>query len=244
MNQLSRTSYPSATPRSGLVWLIAAAVGTVVFWQVPWGGYVVYPFTILATWFHEMGHGLTALLLGGEFEGLLLFPDGSGVALHRGPVFGGLFGRAFVSASGPLGPSVAGALLILAGKRENTSRLCLLLLGGLMAVSTALWVRSFFGLIAVPFWSALILLIGLKGPDWLRMFFVQLLGVQACVSVYHQMGYLFTEEAVIGGTRVLTDTGHMADSLLLPHWFWGALLGIASFLLLAASLWLTYRKKT
>ncbi|PKL76350.1 MAG: peptidase M50, partial [Candidatus Melainabacteria bacterium HGW-Melainabacteria-1] len=42
-------------------WLIVAAMITVMLWQMPFGGLALYPFTILATWFHEMGHGLSAM---------------------------------------------------------------------------------------------------------------------------------------------------------------------------------------
>lgn len=52
---------PPAIERMGFTWLMAAALVTVVLWQIPQGDYILYPFTILATWFHEMGHGLAAI---------------------------------------------------------------------------------------------------------------------------------------------------------------------------------------
>ncbi len=42
------------------------------------------PATLLATFAHEMGHGLTAMLVGEQFDQLLLNADGSGVAMWRG----------------------------------------------------------------------------------------------------------------------------------------------------------------
>lgn len=61
-------SSPSEKPdRQSVIWLVAAAGLTVLLWRFPWGNYLLYPFTLLATWFHEMGHGLTALLLGESF---------------------------------------------------------------------------------------------------------------------------------------------------------------------------------
>ncbi|MCX7595352.1 MAG: M50 family metallopeptidase, partial [Fischerella sp.] len=66
----------------GFTWLIVAAIVTIGLWQLPAGNYILYPFSILATWFHEMGHGLMALLLGGNFQQLQIFPDGSGVATY------------------------------------------------------------------------------------------------------------------------------------------------------------------
>lgn len=64
-----------------IVLLAVCAAISVSLWQTTLGSYLLYPFTILATWFHEMGHGLAALLTGNSFERLLIFPDGSGLAL-------------------------------------------------------------------------------------------------------------------------------------------------------------------
>ena len=61
--------------------LMGIALASVMLWQTTFGSLLLYPFTILATWFHEMGHGIAAMLTGSQFEGLLIFSDGSGVAL-------------------------------------------------------------------------------------------------------------------------------------------------------------------
>jgi hypothetical protein len=112
----------SMTTRTRALGLALAAATTVVLWQFTAGRYLLYPFTILATWFHEMGHGLCAMLLGGSFVSLSLFPDGSGYAVHSGSRFFGRPGLALVAAAGPLGPALAGALLILFSLRPKWSR--------------------------------------------------------------------------------------------------------------------------
>ncbi|HOK15442.1 MAG TPA: M50 family metallopeptidase, partial [Candidatus Kapabacteria bacterium] len=86
----------------------------IIVWNIPDGFYYLYPLTILATYFHEMGHGLAALLLGGNFHYLLVHPDGSGVAVHSGVQFLGPIGQAIVAIGGPLGPTFAGMLFIYA----------------------------------------------------------------------------------------------------------------------------------
>jgi len=226
----------------GVGWLIGAAIATIVLWQLPFGNYVLYPFSILATWFHEMGHGLTAMLLGGNFQQLQLFSNGSGVATHSGVRFFGPLGRALVAAGGPLGPPLAGAAFILASRRKQTAKMALLVLGSVLIVSTVVWVRSLFGLVAVPLLGLAVLAIASFAPRWLQVFSIQLLGVQACISSFHQIDYLFTRQAVIGGRAMLSDSGQIAQNLLLPYWFWGALMAIASFLLLYQSLRLAYRE--
>ena len=58
------------------LFLTVIAVVSVVAWQTGPGRLVLYPFAILATWFHEMEHGLAALLTGACFERLVIAPSG------------------------------------------------------------------------------------------------------------------------------------------------------------------------
>lgn len=242
-DETSFESLPRPDHQVGVRWLIAAAIATIVLWQMPLGDYLLYPFSILATWFHEMGHGLTAMLLGGDFRQLLLFPNGSGIATHSGVRFFGPIGRALVAFGGPMGPPLAGAAFILASRHSRTARYGLLFLGGVLVLSAVIWVRSLFGLVAVPVLGMVILAIALNAPRWLQIFAIQLLGVQACVSTYHQVDYLFTHRAMIGGQMMLSDTGQIAQNLLLPYWFWGGFIAIASLLILIQSLRLAYRPR-
>ena len=226
--------------KNGIIWLLAAALCTVVLWHVPYGNFILYPFTILVTWFHEMGHGLCALILGGTFERLVIYADGSGTAFYHGPVAFGRLGQVLVSSAGPLGPSMAGALVIFASRKESSARLALFLLGTALLLSTALWVRSLFGFVLVPLMGLAILAIAVWASTWVRNFAVQFLGVQACISVYHQVNYLFTKSVIINGELTLSDTGSIAEQLWLPYWIWGALIAALSLLLLLWSLLRVY----
>jgi hypothetical protein len=225
--------------RISLTWLVVAAIATILLWQIPGGHYILYPFTILATWFHEMGHGLAAILLGGQFQQLQISPDGSGVAYHSGALFFGRTGRAIVAAAGPMGPPIAGSILILSSRSFKTANLSLKILGGFLILSTFIWVRSLFGLIAVPLLGLIILGIALKSPRWMQEFAIQFLGVQACVSTYLQLDYLFSASA---GPGLHSDSAQIQLQLLLPYWFWGGLMAIASFVILVQSLRIAYRR--
>jgi hypothetical protein len=230
---------PPTVERMGLTWLIAAAVITAVLWQIPGGDYILYPFTILATWFHEIAHGLMAMLLGGQFRELQIFSNGSGVAFYAVPVPFDPIRRAMIAAAGPMGPPVAGAALILASRSFKVASLSLKILGGFLLLSTLIWVRSPFGFFAIPILGLIILGIALKAPHWMQGFFIQFLGVQACVSTYHQLDYLFSYTA---GPLGLSDTAQIQQQLLLPYWFWGGLMAISSLVILIQSLRVAYRE--
>ncbi|MEH1835449.1 MAG: M50 family metallopeptidase [Nostoc sp.] len=231
---------PPVVERMGLTWLVAAAITTALLWQVPGGDYILYPFTILATWFHEMGHGLMALLFGGQFQKLQIFSNGSGVATYDIQLSLGPIAPAMVAAAGPMGPPVAGAVLILASRSFKAATLCLKILGSFLLFSTLIWVRSWFGLVAIPLLGLIILGIALRAPRWAQGFAIQFLGVQACVSTYHQLDYLFSRSA---GPLGLSDTAQIQRYLLLPYWFWGGLMAIASLVILVQSLRVAYRSE-
>jgi hypothetical protein len=238
----AETTPPQETPSggAGFGWLLAAAVLTVVLWQLPFGNYLLYPFTLLATWFHEMGHGLAAVLLGGNFHHLALHPDGSGVAVHSGSL--GRVGEALVSAGGPMGPALAGAFFIIAGRSPGKAHYLLYALGGILILSALIWVRSWFGFAVVLALGAAIVLIAHKAAPWTQRFTLQFLGVQACLSTWGQIGYLFTESVEIDGQFMYSDTAQIARALFFPYWFWGgAIIGVTAILLLF-SLWWAYRR--
>jgi hypothetical protein len=217
--------------------LAGIALVSIVLWQTSLGSLLLYPFTILATWFHEMGHGLAAMLTGREFQSLQIFSDGSGVALSMRPAHGYGLVDALVAASGPLGPAIAGAVLIVCSRSPNATRIALGVLGLALIVSTLIWVRSLTGWLVLP---ALGLVIGLLAQwaslSWQR-FVIQLLGVQACISVWKQFDYLFSAGGAVRGQLQRSDTAAIADVLLLPYWFWGAAISAA----ILALLWLSFR---
>jgi hypothetical protein len=220
-----------------LTLLAGIAIASIILWQTTIGSLLLYPFTILATWFHEMGHGIAAMLAGRDFERLQIFADGSGVAESLRPADGYRLTDALIAASGPLGPAIAGALFIVASRSPSATRNALAVLGVALILSTAIWVRSLTGWLVLPALGIAIALLALRGPLPWQRFVIQLIGVQACISVWKQFDYLFSAGGNVGGQLQRSDTGAIADVLLLPYWFWGA--GISAAIL--GLLWWSFR---
>ncbi|RYD55139.1 MAG: M50 family peptidase [Sphingomonadales bacterium] len=222
--------------------LIAIGVASILLWQTLVGSLLLYPFTVLATWFHEMGHGIAIMLTGSRFERLLIFPDGSGVALSMRPADASRLTNALISASGPLGPAIAGSLLIIASQTEKPTRAALTVVGSALVISTVIWVRTLTGWLILPALGIAILALAWRGTAAQRQFGIQLLGVQACISVWQQFGYLFSSGASVGGELHRSDTGAIADAVLLPYWFWGAAISAVIILLLWWSFAVAFRR--
>jgi hypothetical protein len=217
--------------------LVGIALASILLWQTALGSLLLYPFTILATWFHEMGHGIAAMLTGRRFDRLLIFADGSGVALSLRPTDAYRVTDALVAASGPLGPAIAGALLILSSRSPTATRGALAVLGIALVASTAIWVRSLTGWLVLPALGIAIAGLALRGSLPWRRFVLQLLGVEAAISAWQEFDYLFSPGGNVGGELHRSDTGAIADVLLLPYWFWGATISAA----ILALLWWSFR---
>jgi hypothetical protein len=215
--------------------LLLAAVITLVAWQFELRQQLLYPFTLLATYAHEMGHGLTALLIGADFDYLQMNLDGSGLAQWHGQDVGRL-GRALISAGGLVGPSIAGSILLVLSKRATRARPILYVLSILMLTSAVLVARSAFAFVFIIALAAVFALVAHFARS-LAPFFVQLIGVQLCLAVFRDVSYMFSEGALVGGVQRVSDSGAIADALLLPYWFWGALTAAFSFAVLALGLY-------
>ncbi len=206
--------------------LLVAVVVTLALYIVPYGHYVAYPLVLLSTYAHEMGHGITALLLGGEFDSFVMAPDGSGLAYLRIP--DSRLVRAATSAGGLIGPALLAAAFFWLAKRSKTAHVGLLAFGVATLVAVVLVVRSPFGWIFVGSLGAACMYLGLKSTARVAQAVLAFLAVQLSLSVFSRGDYLFTETAGAGPS----DVAQMAQALFLPYWFWGVVCAAISGLIL------------
>lgn len=226
--------------RSARGLLFVAAAVTLIAWQLPYGRQILYPFTLLATYAHEMGHGLTAILVGGRFRALEMGWDGSGLAHWQGDV--GRIGRAMIAAGGLIGPSIAGAVVLTSSRLSSRAPAILVVLGVVMGLSAVIWARSLVAAIFILGMAATFVLVARLASLTFGAFFVQLVGVQLCLSVFRDISYMFSDRVVIDGVERLSDSAAIADALWLPYWVWGALVAATSFAVLGLGLYLALRQ--
>ncbi len=123
-----------------------------------------------------------------------------------------------MAAAGPMGPPIAGAALTLSSRSPEAVSMSLKILASFLLISAAVWVRSLFGLCAIPLLGVAVMGVAFKGSKRATQSMVQLLGVQACASTYRQFKYLFSYSA---GPPGISDTAKIQQVLLLPYWFRG-----------------------
>ena len=225
----------SASP--GLLLLAIAAI--VAAWQVPYGPQALYPLSLLATFAHEMGHGLTALLAGEYFDHLYLHANGSGLAEWHGTP--GRLARAAIAAGGLLGPSVAGVTLLIVAGSPRRARMLLGVFAAGLVFCVVLWVRNGFGVTFLLATAVILAAAARWLGDFAAGFVLHLLATMLCLSWFRDLSYMFSAEAVVAGVSHPSDSALIADALWLPYWFWGALIAALSLGLLVLGLWVVAR---
>ena len=222
-----------ASERARVLFLIAV-VATAVIPHVPYGVYVAWPLVLLSTLAHELGHGFTALVVGGQFQSFRMWPDGSGVA-----AWGGVDDRlrlAIVAAGGLVGPAFTAMAFFVLGRKARGARVCLALVGLLLLAVELLLVRNPFGMVFVGVVAAAALLIAVKAPEWLAQASLVFVATELALSVFTRADYLFTATAHTAGGTMPSDVEQMAQALFLPFFVWGALCGLVSLFALLVGL--------
>lgn len=232
-------------PTSRGALLIAVAVSVIVGVFVPFGGVLLYPFTLLATWVHEMGHGLTALALGGGFDHLEIFADASGLA-HTQSAGGAR--DALVCLGGLVAPPIAGAVILATARGPRRAQTLLVGLGVALLVSLVVWVRSVAGFVAVPLVAAVLVLFAWWGSPRERMFLAQFIGLRLALDTMGRgMDYLFTDSVTIDGVKRASDIARVAEGFGGPRFLWSGLIASVCVTFVALGLvaaWRPHQRKS
>jgi hypothetical protein len=219
---------------------IAAALVFVIEAWLPFGSTLLYPLTLFTTWVHEMGHGLAALVQGGEFTELVINKNAGGYAMayaSRG------WGQAIVCAGGLLAPPLLGSVIIATVHGPRRARILLAILAGAIVLSLALWVRSITGVIAMPIVAAFLGWFawrGFRDKPHRRVVLAQVLGVLLALDTITRMvGYALSTEARKGEA---SDVQLMASEVGGAYWMHGLVIIAIALSALAFSLWWAWRR--
>ena len=218
------TNRSSSRRRSASLLLFAGLVFFVLS-LFPLGQMIQWPFVILTTFIHELGHGVTAILVGGKFVQMELYSDAAGLARMQIPAGG--WRSALVSAGGLLAPSIFGGVLILAGRSATVSSRVLLILSMLILLSCVVWVRTVFGLVVMGIVGLVFLWLARKRHPGLHQLLIQFIGVHMLVdTVTRTFGYLLSSGATVNGVARHSDSSAIAHAVGGSHLVWGLVIAI------------------
>ena len=180
--------------------------------------FISIPFKWLESYFHEISHGLTALLTGGSIIQIQLFPNGAGLCTTRG---GSAF---FISLMGYGGAILWGSLLFyLASSHRRIAQIFSMLLVGLLASSILLWVRDLLTLFIVLVLLVLVLAqIKYSSQKYLQKF-LQVTGLLVLINCLMSPLYLLDGQAR-GDGAALANLTYIPEIIWVVIWFSAALL--------------------
>ena len=203
------------TDRLELRTLAFALLATLLLWNLPVGGVLLYPFKLLATWLHESSHGLAMVVTGVGFDHMHIFRDTSGLAY--GSTEAGPFGAAVIAAAGYMGTPLWGAVLLVVTPNARMARWALLLLAALLSC-TALAVigtpdGDMFGPWAIGAMGAACAAAALFVPGRWRLAIAHFIAAQSCVNAILDIRVLLRPSQVVGGRIAgASDAHNMADA--------------------------------
>ena len=217
--------------RSAINWpqtalLIAIVAVVYALWSTP----VVYPLKMLVVFFHELSHGIAAMLTGGEIVRIELDPRQGGLCVTRGGW------RFLITSAGYLGSMLWGGAILVAAARTNFDRQIMGGLGILLLLAAVLWVRPFFSFALV-----FVLLTGvamLASARWLgeqgNDLLLRLIGLTSCLYAIADIKSDALDRDVPG-----SDAWVIADSLpFINGWIVGAIWIILSIVASGFFIWI------
>lgn len=219
--------------------LLGSLAFTLIVYFVPYGFLVGLPLIWLSTLVHELGHGITAALVGGHFKQFVMFPDASGAASYSG--FLGPLRLALIAAGGLVGPAIVAGVGFVLARNAKASKLALLIGAVALVLLTILVVRNGFGVGFVLVLAALLALLGTRKNPTVAQVGMVFFATQLAAAVFSRGDYLFTPTAETAQGTMPSDVQQMADALVGPYWLWGGVCGLFSLLVLGLGLWVFFR---
>ena len=219
--------------------LIATLLTLALWWVIPFGALLTYPFRIFVTFIHEGGHALAALLTGNTVYSLSVAMNTSGEVYSTK---GGIFSQLFVSSAGYLGAMTYGALLLLLIRRTIAARLVLTGSAGLILLLTAAYglfsplmhgsMPSLFTVVAGVLISAGLVAVARYASPRAAAFLVSFLAVQCVLNALFDLKtvlFLSTPFAA----EAQTDAVNMANATGVPALFWALIWIAVAFMILS-----------
>lgn len=185
-----------------LYFLLLAAI---LIRQIP---FVSIPLNWLETYFHEISHGVAALLTGGEIIRIQLFPNGSGLCTTQGGV------NFLITFCGYAGATLWGWLLFkLAKSHQRTAQIIAAFMIVLLLASIILWARDLLTIIIISSLAVMfVFMVKMRRLKYLQLL-LKFFGLTVLLNSLFSPTYLFDG-------RNLGDGAALSELTMVPEFIW------------------------
>ena len=209
---------------------LAGLSGILVVVMLLWNTLLVYPLKILVVFFHELSHGLAAILTGGSIKRIEMVAQEGGLCVTLG-------GNGFIiTSAGYLGSMVWGGAILLLAARSRHDKKIMSALGTLMLIVAVIYVRPFFSFgfaYCVVSGLAMLAVATLLAPI-VNDRLLKTIGLTSCLYAVMDI-----KSDVLDRPECRSDAWQLAQRTGIPTWFWGilwiaiAVAGTIGFIVLA-----------
>jgi len=222
--------------------LVIALLASLFLWNLPFGGLLLYPFKLLATWMHEMSHGVVMLMSGAGFDYIEIYRDTSGMAHAESAA--GRSGSAAIAAAGYMGVPLLGAIMLVIAQTRQRARGVLLVLGAVMTGSAIMYIANTFGIVVTLIGGGVCLAIAAFPNERVATFAVNFIASQACINAVLDIRVLFRSNLVVNGEIMgASDAHNMAAHSFGTPWMWACVWLVWSFVLFYVALLLAHQRQ-
>ena len=177
-----------------------------------WNSIFVLPIKYLTVFFHELSHGLAAIITGGEIVKIQLTTNEGGVCFTRGG------SRFIILSAGYLGSLLWGAAILLAAAKTKHDKHIASALGILLLAVAVIWVRNFAGLAICILSGAALIAIGKYATQEFCDTFLKFLGLTSCFYVIIDI-----KSDLIDRSIPCSDAYKISEMLHMPDWLVGGI---------------------
>lgn len=190
----------------------ALPIGLVILSLWFWNSRLVFPFKLLTVFFHELSHGLAALVSGGGIDHIRITMDEGGLCV----TYGGW--RPLVLSAGYLGSLLWGTGLLIAAARTRYDREIVAGLGVLVLLVTAVYIRNISGFAFGAVFGVGLLALSKYAGEWTCDQFLKYLGLTSSLYVVFDI-----KADLIDNDIPISDAYKLAEMVFLPGWVVGVL---------------------
>ncbi len=192
------------------IWLSIILVIVAIYF---WDSWVILPVKFLTVFFHELSHGLAAVVTGGSIAKIELNFQQGGVCWTRGGI------RWIVVSAGYLGSLVWGCIILISNIKFKKEKLLMNILSLTFIIATVLWVRNLDGILICLMLALLFYLF----PKYLNRFacdvILNFVALTSCFYVIYDIKDDLIDRSVQGSdAMVLGEMWHIPGVVIGVVW--------------------------